>query len=32
MEDFKEGVNAFLNHRRAEWPSRKNQVGESTHS
>ena len=32
MEDFKEGVNAFLNHRRAEWPSRKNHVGESTHS
>ncbi len=32
MEDFKEGVNAFLDHRRAEWPSRKNHVGDSTHS
>jgi methylglutaconyl-CoA hydratase len=32
MEDFKEGVTAFLNHRRAEWPSRKSHVGASTHS
>jgi methylglutaconyl-CoA hydratase len=29
MEDFKEGVNAFLEHRKADWPSRKNQMAMS---